>query len=94
MRVEEIAIRQEIRQLLTEAGLNKNTIREMANEVLREEMAKQVKNALNQNNINNIIKSKISSYEMMNLLKEAMRQEVRSAIKISVEVKAEGIKTE
>lgn len=94
MRVEEIAIRQEIRQLLTEAGLNKNTIREMANEVLREEMAKQVKNALNQNNINNIIKSKISSYEMMNLLKEAMRQEVKNAIKISVEVKAEGIKTE
>ena len=94
MRVEEIAVRQEIRQLLTEAGINKNTIREMANEVLREEMAKQVKNALNQNNINNIIKSKISSYEMMNLLKEAMRQEVRSAIKISVEVKAEGIKTE
>lgn len=30
MRVEEIALRQEIRQMMNEAGLNKNTIREMA----------------------------------------------------------------
>ena len=30
MRVEEIALRQEIRQMMNEAGLNKNTIRKMA----------------------------------------------------------------
>lgn len=30
MRVEEIALRQEIRQMLNEAGINKNTLRDMA----------------------------------------------------------------
>ena len=34
MRVEEIALRQEIRQMMNEAGLNKNTIREMAQNLL------------------------------------------------------------
>lgn len=36
MRVEEIALRQEIRQMMNEAGLNKNTIREMAQKLLEE----------------------------------------------------------
>lgn len=30
MRVEEIALRQEIRQMLNEAGINRETLREMA----------------------------------------------------------------
>ncbi len=33
MTVEQIAIRQEIRQMLNEAGVNKTTLREMAKEV-------------------------------------------------------------
>ena len=37
MRVEEIALRQEIRQMLNEAGINKNTLRDMAEKVMREE---------------------------------------------------------
>lgn len=36
MRVEEIALRQEIRQMMNEAGLNKNTIRKMAQKLLEE----------------------------------------------------------
>ena len=49
MRVEEIALRQEIRQMMNEAGLNKNTIREMAQKLLEEEVKKQVKTAFAQN---------------------------------------------
>lgn len=91
MRVEEIALRQEIRQMLSEVGLNKNTMYEMAKEVLSEEIEKQVKNVLNQNNVNGILRSKISSYELRELLREAIKREVKDAIKITVEVKAEGV---
>lgn len=91
MRVEEIALRQEIRQMLSEAGFNKNTLYEMAKEVLQEEISKQVKNALDQSNINGMVRSTISSYELKELLREAIKREVRDAVKISVEVKAEGI---
>ena len=34
MIVEQIASRQEVRQMLTEAGINKNTMKEMVKEVL------------------------------------------------------------
>ena len=40
MRVEEIAVRQEVRQMLSEAGINRNTLREMTQEILREEIKK------------------------------------------------------
>lgn len=91
MRVEEIALRQEIRQMLSEVGLNKNTVYEMAKGILSEEIEKQVKNVLNQNNVNGILRSKISSYELRELLREAIKREVKDAIKITVEVKAEGV---
>lgn len=89
MRVEEIALRQEIRQMITEAGINKNTIREMVNLVMGEEVEKQVKNMLNQTNINALMYSRVNSYEFRELLREAIRQEVKDVIKISVDVKAE-----
>lgn len=38
MRVEEIALRQEIRQMISEAGINKNTIQEMAEQIFKKEI--------------------------------------------------------
>lgn len=38
MRVEEIALRQEIRQMLNEAGYNRNTLKELVKEVMHEEL--------------------------------------------------------
>lgn len=38
MTVEQIAIRQEVRQMLNEAGINKNTLKDMVKEVLQEEL--------------------------------------------------------
>lgn len=63
MRVEEIALRQEIRQMMNEAGLNKNTIREMAQKLLEEEVKKQVKTAFAQNNIERIVTRNISKWD-------------------------------
>ena len=36
MTVEQIAVRQEVRQMLNEAGINKNTLKSMVKEVLQE----------------------------------------------------------
>lgn len=46
MRVEEIALRQEIRQILNEAGYNKNTMRGLVLGVLNEEIEKATKQAI------------------------------------------------
>lgn len=48
MKVEEIAIRQEVRQMLSEAGINKNTMKEMVKDVLHEELEKAIKQSLNE----------------------------------------------
>lgn len=88
MRVEEIALRQEIRQMLSEAGINKNTLLEMAKEVMQEEIAKQVKNAVKQSNIDNIVYRKVNSYELRDMMREAVRKEISEAVNIDIDVKA------
>lgn len=88
MRVEEIALRQEIRQMLNETGINKKTLHDMAKEVMQEEIAKQVKNALDQSNIDRIVFRKINSYELKDMMREAIRKEISEAVNISIEVKA------
>lgn len=88
MRVEEIALRQELRQMLNEAGINKNSLQEMAKEVMQEEIAKQVKNAINQSNINGIVYHKINSYELKDMMREAIRKEISEAVEITIDVKA------
>ena len=93
MRVEEIALRQEIRQLMTEAGINKNTIREIAKQVLKEEIEKQVKVMLNQINEKEIIRSTLNAYDFREIVKSALADEVRNAVKISIDVKAEQVNT-
>lgn len=91
MRVEEIALRQEIRQMLNEAGINKNTLRDMAEKVMRvmrEEIEKQVKNAINQSNINSIVYSKVNSYELNDMMRAAIKKEISEAVDIKINVKA------
>lgn len=88
MRVEEIALRQEIRQMLNEAGINKNTLLEMAKEVMHEEIEKQVKNSINQSNIDGIVYRKINSYELNEMMRAAIRKEISEAVRINIDVKA------
>lgn len=87
LRVEEIALRQEIRQMLNEAGINKNTLQEMAKDVMQEEIAKQVKTALSTSNINRIVGSKINTYEFRDALREGIKKEVSEMVNINIEVK-------
>ena len=50
MRVEEMALRSEIRQMLNEAGFNKNTLKDLVKKVLQEEFEKVIKHALAETN--------------------------------------------
>lgn len=88
MRVEEIALRQEIRQMLNEVGINKNTLHEIAKKVMQEEIEKQVKNVLSQSNINGMVYSKIKTYEFREMMREAIRKEISELVDISIDVRA------
>ena len=48
MTVEQIAIRQEVRQMLNEAGINKNTMKKMVREIINEELNKAVRQVLHE----------------------------------------------
>jgi hypothetical protein len=76
MTVEQIAIRQEVRQMLSEAGINKNTMKEMAKQVLEEEMNKAIKQAIQEMDF----ESKIN-YDFQKKIDSALRTEMRDQIK-------------
>lgn len=59
MRVEEIALRTEIRQMLNEAGFNKNTLKDEVKSVLREEIKKAVGQAVNETDFNGYVKGEV-----------------------------------
>ena len=90
MRVEEIAIRQEVRQMLAESGLNRNTLREMAEQTLKEQIEKQVKLAVQRIDVNAIVRHEMESYAGQSVLRDAIRLEVRDRVKINVDVTAFG----
>lgn len=50
MKVEEIALRSEIRQMLNEAGFNRNSLKDLVKEVLKEELNKAIKQAIAETN--------------------------------------------
>lgn len=87
MKIEDIALRHEIRQMMSEAGINKNTIREIAEQVLKEEIDKQIKNIFHQTNIDALVRSKINTYELKNMWQTAIDKAIRNAVNISVDVK-------
>ena len=75
MTVEQIAIRQEIRQMLNEAGINKNSMKELVRDVISEEMTKAVKQVMHEMDIDTIIRNKTTGS-----LQDAVRKELREAI--------------
>lgn len=75
MTIEQIAIRQEIRQMLSEAGINKNTLKDMVKDVLDEELERAIKRAINETDIN----GKMSCC-FRDTLKAVMKEEVRNRI--------------
>lgn len=79
MKVEEIAIRQEVRQMLSEAGINKNTMKEMVKDVLHEELEKAIKQSLNETNTDRVISKKINDC-VDNSLRRLIREEIHDKV--------------
>ena len=79
MRVEEIAVRQEVRQMLNESGINKNTLKDMVKEVLQEEVSKACKQAVNESDINGTIAKKINDSFAKNV-RETVKNEIKGRI--------------
>ena len=75
MTVEQIAIRQEVRQMLNEAGINKNTMKDLVKEVIDEELAKAVKQVMHEMDLD----SKINRAAKVDI-EEKVKKEIRNAI--------------
>lgn len=88
MKVEEIAVRQEVRQMLSEAGINRNTLREMVQEILKEEIKKQIKIVTQSIDVNGAVRRELGSYEGKSALRDAIKREVRDRVTINVDVTA------
>lgn len=82
MRVEEIAVRQEVRQMLNEAGINKNTLKDMVKEVLSEEVSKACGQALEESDFDGTVQRKIN---------ENLGKTVRNIIKDEISGRVQGI---
>lgn len=79
MNVEQIAIRQEVRQMLNEAGINKNTLKDMVKDVLQEEVSKACKQAVNESDVDGAIARKIND-SFGKVVREATRDEIRERV--------------
>ncbi len=79
MRVEEIAVRQEVRQMLNEAGINKNTLKDMVKEVLREEVERACTQAMHEKDIDKIVTNKID-YTFGEIVRNATKDSIRERI--------------
>ena len=79
MRVEEIAVRQEVRQMLNEAGINKNTLKDMAKEVLKEEVEKACTQALHEKDIDGIVARKID-YNFGEIVRKQTKESIKERI--------------
>lgn len=85
MKAAEIALRQEIRQMLNEAGINKESLKIMAREVMNEEIQKQVKNAFSQTNVKGLIYNNYH-YELRDAMKEAIQREIKDSMNIKINI--------
>lgn len=75
MRVEEICLRQEIRQMLNEAGINKNTLKEMVKDVLKEEVEKACTQGINESDFEGYIRKKMDD-ELGQLTRKIIRESI------------------
>jgi glycerol-3-phosphate O-acyltransferase len=82
MTVEQIAVRQEIRQLLNEAGINKNTIKDLVREVIDEELSKAVKQVMHEMDIDG---------KLHKAAKVDIEEKIRTEIKASVDERVRGV---
>ena len=78
MRVEEMALRSEIRQMLNEAGLNRETIKQMVKETIEDVIKNQVNQVLMERRNENL--SMVVANYLDNNMQKLVRETARDAI--------------
>ena len=78
MRVEEMALRSEIRQMLNEAGLNRETIKQMVKETIEDVIKNQVNQVLMERRNEDL--SKVVANYLDNNMQKLIRDTARDAI--------------
>lgn len=86
MKPEEIALRMEIRQMLSEAGINRNTLKDMAKDVLYQEIGKQVRQAMNETYVVQLVRDNMKTYMFRDIIKDAVREQVSKSVNIKIDV--------
>lgn len=86
MKPEEIALRMEIRQMLSEAGINKNTLKDMAKDVLHQEIEKQVRQAMSETYVVQLVRDNMQTYMFRDIIKDAVREQVSKSVNIKIDV--------
>lgn len=79
MRVEEIAIRQEARQMLNEAGINQNTLKDMVKEILEEKLDRAIDQALHEKDVDGTIGNRID-HCIQSKADDIVRNEIRRKV--------------
>ena len=79
MTVEQIAIRQEIRQMLSEAGINKTNLKNMVKEVLQEEIRKAIAQSIFETNTEGIVSKKVEQC-IAKSAKDILREEIYNRV--------------
>ena len=79
MTVEQIAIRQEVRQMLNEAGINKNTLKDMVSQVISEEIQKACLQAMNERDMETMIARRMDN-GFNELVRKTIQTEVRDEV--------------
>lgn len=79
MTVEQIALRQEVRQMMNEAGINKNTMKEMAKNVMEEEFQKAIRQAFNETDVSFLVKQTLKE-RADGAIKQVIANEIRARI--------------
>lgn len=86
MKPEEIALRMEIRQMLSEAGINRNTLKDMAKDVLHQEIEKQVRQAMSDTYVVQLVRDNMKTYMFRDIIKDAVREQVSKSVNIKIDV--------
>jgi len=100
MKVEEIALRHEIRQMMNEAGINKETLKDMVQEILHEELEKAIRQKFHENNIDDFVEHKADKI-IRDTTKSVLEQKITDRIvgryfnkmKVSVDITTEDDKS-
>lgn len=79
MTVEQIAIRQEVRQLLNEAGINKNTLKDMVSQVISEEIQKACLQVMNERDMETMIARRMDK-GFSSIVRETIQSSVRDEV--------------